>query len=55
MIRWRSGNTALRSHCISDRISYCLDSEISPPHPKSWSAGVFEKAFSEGDEEPAGL
>ena len=41
MIRCVSGNSVLRSRGLSDRISYRMDTEISPPHPKSWSAGLF--------------
>ena len=55
MIRCVSGNSILRPRSLSDRISYRMDTEISPPYPKSWSAGVFAKTFSESNEEFAGL
>jgi len=55
MIRWRGGNKIFRSQCLSYGISYSLDSEISPPCPKSWSTRIFTKAFSESDGELAGL
>jgi len=55
MIRCASGYSIFRSQCLSHGISYRLDSEISPPYPKSWGARVFAKTFSEGDEEPAGM
>jgi len=55
MIRWRSGYPIFRLQRLSHGVSYRLDSEISPPYPKSWSARVFAKAFSEGNEEPAGM
>lgn len=55
MIRWRSGYSIFRSRRLSHGISYRLDSEISPPYPKSWGTRVFEKTFSEGDEESAGM
>ncbi len=55
MIRCVSGNSVLRSRGLSDRISYRMDTEISPSYPKSWSAGLFAKTFSESDEEPTGV
>jgi len=55
MIRWASGNTIFGTQRLSDGISYCLDTEISPPYPKSWGAGIFAKTFSEGDDELAGM
>ena len=55
MIRWASGNTIFGTQRLSDGISYCLDTEISPPYPKSWGAGIFKKTFSEGDDELAGM
>ena len=55
MIRCVSGYSIFRSRRLSHGISYRLDSEISPPYPKSWSARVFAKTFSEGNEEPAGM
>ena len=55
MIRWASGDPIFRTQCLSDGVSYRLDTEISPPYPKSWGAGIFTKTFSEGDDEPAGM
>ena len=55
MIRWRGGNKIFRSQCLSYGVSYRLDSEVSPPCPKSWSARVFAVTFSEGNGELAGL
>ena len=55
MIRWRSGYTIFRPWSISYGISYRLDSEVSPPNPKSWGARVFTKTFSESNEELAGM
>jgi len=47
MIRCTGGYKILRTQCLADRISYRLDSEISPPYPKSWSTRLFTKTFSE--------
>ena len=55
MIRCVSGDSVFRSWSLPDRVSYRLDTEISPPYPKSWGARVFAKTFSEGDEESAGM
>ncbi len=33
-----SGDEAIRAQRLSDRISYSLDTEISPPYPESWCA-----------------
>jgi len=27
--------------------SHSMDTQISPPYPKSWTLGLFKKAFSE--------
>jgi len=40
---------------LSDRISCSLDTEISPPYPESWGAGVYKQTFSQGIEGDAGL
>jgi len=55
MIRLASGNTIFWTQRLSDGVSYRLDPEISPPYPKSWSAGIFAKTFSESHDEFAGL
>ena len=55
MIICASGDTIFWTQCLSDGVSYHLDTEISPPYPKSWGAGVFAKTFSEGDDELAGM
>ena len=55
MIRCASGDSIFRSRGLSDRVSYCMDTEISPPYPKSWSAGLFAETFSESDEESTGV
>ena len=39
------GNEILWTQRLSHRVSHCLDTEISPPYPESWSAGVFKQAF----------
>ena len=33
---------------ISHRVSRCLDTEISPPYPESWGAGVYKQTFPQG-------
>ena len=55
MILWASGNQDFGAWCLSDRISYHMDSKISPPYPKSWGAGVYKKTFSECDERSSGM
>ena len=44
------GSPSIRPRSLSNGISRCLDSEISPPYPESWCAGLFEKTFPESDE-----
>ena len=55
MVYCLNGDSVIRTWCLSYGIPYCLDTEISPPYPKSWGARVFAKTFSEGDEESAGM
>ena len=50
-----SGSKIIKSQCVSDGISYCVGSEVSPPHPECWRCGVFEETFSEADEADAGM
>ena len=45
------GSPSIWPRSLSNRVSRCLDSEISPPYPESWGAGLFEKTFPESDEE----
>ena len=46
-------NQSFQSQRLSDRIPYCLDTEVSPPHPEFWRCGVFEQSFPEADETDA--
>ena len=55
MIYLGHGNPSIWSWSLSNGIPRCLDSEISPPYPESWCAGLFEKTFSENTEELAGV
>ena len=34
---------------------YCLDTEISPPYPESWRAGVYKQTFPQDIEGDAGF
>jgi len=40
---------------LPNGVSRCLDPEISPPFPGSWSARLLEKTFSQNHEEFAGM
>ena len=40
---------------LPNGVPRCLDSEISPPYPESWCAGLFEKAFPESNKESSGV
>jgi len=51
MIICTSGNKVLGTRSLSKGISYRLDSEISPPYPKSWDERLFTKTFSESNAE----
>jgi len=53
MILWRSGDSIFGTRSLSYRVSYHMDSEISPPYPKSWGAGVLAETFSESHEKSA--
>jgi hypothetical protein len=44
-----SGIKDIGSRGLSDRVSYSMDSEVSPPHPESGRPRVFDETFSEGD------
>ena len=55
MIRCTGGNSILGTRSLSNRISYRLDSEISPPNPKFWGEGLFAKTFSESYAELTGM
>ena len=46
MIQCSYGNKTIRTQCLSHRISYRLDTEISPPYPKSWHKRVSQETFS---------
>ena len=41
--------------CLSYRVSYCVDTEISSPYPESWGEGVYEQTFPQGVEKNAGV
>ena len=45
------GSSSVWPRSLSNGVSRCLDSEISPPYPESWCAGLFEETFPESDEE----
>ena len=47
------GNAIIRTWSLSNRISHSLDTEISPPYPESWCAGIFKQTFPESNEENA--
>ncbi len=49
------GNPGIWSRSLSNGVSRCMDSEISPPYPESWCARIFEETFPESDEELAGV
>ena len=44
------GYTFIRPWGLSHRIPYCMDTEISPPHPESWCAWLPSQTFSESPE-----
>ena len=46
MLQCSHGDKTLRTQCISYRVSYRLDTQISPPYPKSWITWIPEKTFS---------
>ena len=50
MVKYWDEVQCIRAQRIQDRVPYCVDTEISPPNPESWSRGIPEQAFSEGDE-----
>ena len=45
------GSPSIWPRSLSNGVSRCLDSEISPSYPEFWCAGLFEKTFPESDEE----
>ena len=49
------GSPSIWPRSLSNGVSRCLDSEISPPYPESWCAGIFEETFPESDEELGGV
>jgi hypothetical protein len=47
MVCLEYGNPSMRAWSLSNRVSRCMDPEISPPYPESWSAGLLENTFPE--------
>jgi len=50
-----SGTEGPGAQRLSNRISYRLDSEVSPPHPESWRPWVSAQTFSEGAQADTGM
>ena len=49
------GDPSIWTWSLPNGVSRCMDSEISPPYPESWSARLLEKTFPESHEEFAGV
>ena len=49
------GDEVIWTWRISDGVSHSLDTEISPPYPESWGAGLSHQTFPQGIEENAGV
>ena len=48
------GKPIIWTWSLPNWVSRCMDPEISPPYPESWSARLLEKTFPESHEELAG-
>jgi len=55
MVCLKYGDPSIRTWSLPNGVSRCMDTEISPPYPESWSARLLEKTFPESDEEFAGV
>ena len=55
MVCLEHGNQSIWTWSLPNGVSRCMDSEISPPDPESWSARLLEKTFPESHEEFAGM
>jgi len=55
MVCLKYGDPSIRTRSLPNGVSRCMDTEISPPYPESWSARLLEKTFPESDEEFAGV
>ena len=53
MIKYKNGNILKWPWSIQDRVSYCMDTEISTPYPKSWHKRIFNQTFSEDNKNHA--
>jgi hypothetical protein len=49
------GNPSIWPWSLPNGVSRCVDPEISPPYPESWSARLLEETFPESHEEFAGM
>ena len=47
------GDEVIWTRRLSYRISYSLDTEISPPYPESWGAGIYKQTFPKDNEKDA--
>jgi len=55
MVCLGDGNPSIWTWSLPNGVSRCMDPEISPPYPESWSARLLEKTFPESHEEFAGV
>ena len=49
------GDKTIGAFCISDGISYSVDTEVSLSRPEFWSEGISGKTFSGGNESVTGM
>jgi len=47
MVKYKYGNIFKWTWSIQNSLSYCMDTKISAPYPKSWRKGISCQAFSE--------
>ena len=55
MIMLLCGKSVIWAWSLSYGISYCIDTEISPPYPESWGAGVCKQTFPQSIKGNAGV
>ena len=55
MVKYRYGDIFKRPWSIQDTISYCMDTKISAPYPKSWRKRIYSQTFSEDYKRHAGM
>ena len=55
MVCLEHGNPSIWAWSLPNGVPRCMDPEISPPYPESWSARLLEKTFPESHEEFAGV